>query len=181
MVEQEERLEALIVKLGLVGSALSNVHLPADEDDKAENEDETRELDMLGKLEGPSLRTITWALMDDITDLRVQAQLDKDMHQRAEAERAAVAQKLQKTERELADLKKHLASRITNIEKDRIQYAQALCSPVGKYQRSHVTPQKGGSDDVGEDGEDPTAVLRTLNAELEVRGRRAFLCGGGGC
>jgi len=148
IIEHEERLEALIVKLDLVSNALSETHLPANETAEGE-EEEALELELVGGLEAPSLRTTLWSLLDEFSELEYQKRLLAESHHRKEAEVKAVEAKLARLEQANADLQRSFHDRTRNMHAERLEYAQAVCSPNGKK-------QQGGA-------------LRALNADLEAK------------
>ena len=148
IIEHEERLEALIVKLDLVSNALSETHLPANEGAEGE-EEESLELELVGGLDAPSLRTTLWSLLDEFSELEYQKRLLAESHHLKEAEVKAAEAKMARLEQANADLQRSFHDRTRNMHAERLEYAQAVCSPNGKKQQS--------------------GALRALNADLEAK------------
>ena len=147
MVEREEALEELVVKLDLVGNALSDIHLPANEG--GARDDEATELELVASMEAPALRTVLWSLLDGFAELEFQKRMREACVRRKDAEAAAAAEKHQKLEQHTADLRRGFHERLSVLHSERIEFAQAVCSPVGKKQGQ-------------------LSALHAMNSDLEV-------------
>ena len=147
LMEHEERLEELVVKLDLVGAALSEVHLPAK---PLGGDEEALELEMVAKMEAPVLRTVLWSLLDRATQSQCEERTLSDSLRRREAEANVSETKIAKLEALNAELRRNFHERVSTITSERIEFAQAICSPVGKKQDHQL------------------GALHALNADLEV-------------
>jgi len=135
------------VKLDLVGNALSDIHLPANEG--GARDDEATELELVASMEAPALRTVLWSLLDGFAELEFQKRMREACVRRKDAEAAAAAEKHQKLEQHTADLRRGFHERLSVLHSERIEFAQAVCSPVGKKQGQ-------------------LSALHAMNSDLEV-------------
>lgn len=155
IVEHEERIEELVLKLDLVGRELSEVYLPPhaghaghEGPGDVDLDEEAAELDVVAGLDAARLRTLCWSFLDDYSELEFQKRLLHEKLRRKEAEATALEQKCQKLERQLHAERQGFHERLTSLHSERIEFAQAVCSPTGK--------------------KSPQDALRALNADLEV-------------
>jgi len=155
--EQEQRLEELVVKLDLVGQALSD--LPAGCSDEGRSrgpdgaaEDDALELSMISKLEAPALRTVLWSFLDGFSDAELSKRTLEDACKRKDAEAKAAEAKQEKLERQVQELRKGFHERVSILQSERIEMAQAVCSPT----QSHKKQGQLGA-------------LRAMNANLEEK------------
>jgi hypothetical protein len=189
IIEHEERLEELVVKLDLVGGALSEIHLPAyaatespggtetgSVRDTDEEDPEALEMDMLSQLDAPALRTLLWSVLDDHSEQEFQHRLLADTMRRKEAELKASELKSEKIEKNNKELRRGFHERMSIMHSERIEFAQAVCSPSGKARR----PGKGNRAIAGmrspapapQPGVEETKeleALRAMNTDLESK------------
>ena len=143
----EEQLEELVVKLDMVGTNLSELNLPAGNEQGFEDE----ELRLVSKLEAPALRTVLWSFLDRFTDLEFQQKTLLSDLRRKEAEAHAAEEKQLKLEQQSEYLRQGFHARLSVLQSERIEFAQAVCSPVGKKQGQQLS------------------ALRTMNLDLEEK------------
>lgn len=152
VVEQEARIEELVVKLDIIGNSLSDLHLPASgPKEDASSDDESQEFNMVAGMDAATLRTVLWGVVDALTDLEAQRRSLTETVRRKEAEAQAAEAKRARLEKQNSDLKQGFHQRLSLLHSERIEYAQAICSPVGKKH-----------------GKEPSA-LRAMNADLEEK------------
>uniref|UniRef100_A0A7S2WWX2 Uncharacterized protein n=1 Tax=Rhizochromulina marina TaxID=1034831 RepID=A0A7S2WWX2_9STRA len=139
VVEQEQRLEELVVKLEGVTASLADVHLPAkatasrtDEDSSEDGEEEARELSLVSEMPAPALRTVLWSLLDEQTDLCVALETSRAHSKQQAMALAAAVERAHRAEQHAKDLQRHFHEKLRGAEKKRLDYAHAVCSPVKK-------------------------------------------------
>ena len=192
LIEHEERLEELIVKLDLVGCALSELHIPAYSNteslegadnsstkDAEDDEKEALEMDMLSQLDAAALRTLIWSILDDHSEQEFQHRLLSETLRRKEAELKASDLRCEKLEKHNKELRRGFHERMSILHSERIEFAQAVCSPSGKNRRLGKSDKLAKSNlrsPVGiSQSEESIAqlkeleALRAMNADLESK------------
>jgi len=177
IIEQEERLEEFVLKLGLVGDALSDIHLPAFEHDGTDgtdmDDDEMKEIDMISQLDASMLRTVLWSLCDGYTDVIYENLKLNQSLEKTTAEASYGKEKILELEQDNSSLRHGFHERISILHSERIELAQAICSPPGKLSKpSKHTNSKDNDDkdDIDEmENESSATALRTMNFDLEAK------------
>lgn len=137
LIEQEERLESLILKMSLVGESLSELHLPAFEEENEHlstnsYDDEMREIDMIAQMEAPMLRTVFWSLLEGHSECLYEKHKLAQQLRLKQAEACAAEERAHSIEQDNSRLKRGFYERVNILEHERTDLVQAICSPVKK-------------------------------------------------
>jgi hypothetical protein len=170
LIEQEERLEALILKMSLVGEALSEIHLPAfEEEEEAANnmDDELREIDMVAQLEAPMLRTVLWSLLDGYTDVIYEKDRLEQLLRLKTAEASAAEERCSAIEQDNSRLKKGFHERVTLLQHERTELVEAIFSPSKKKGMNNMNNNNNEGSNIMNSSS--SSALMSMNSELEEK------------
>ena len=144
--DQEARLEELVLKQQMVGTQLVELGDDAGSDDGSE----CSEMNLVAELDGPALRSILWSVLDDYTDLAVAEADAREQLARKQAAIEAAEVRVRVVTQQAAEMRRGAAERMSLMQSEKLQFAQALCSPTAQ-------------------GSDQLSALRAVNADLESR------------
>jgi hypothetical protein len=101
-------------------------------------------------LDAPALRTVFLSMLDGFSEVEYSKRMLAELLRRKEAEATAAEAKHAKLLVKVAELRQGFHERVTIMHSERIELAQAVCSPTSK---------KHGQ----------LAALRAMNTDLEVK------------
>lgn len=146
VVEQEARLEELVIKLAFVENSLAELRdLPFDDD----LESESSEKSLLEGMEAKGLRSLLWAYLDDHSEMSLELKRAREDLDRRSMTMAAAEEKQELLEQQNAELRRGYRERLSMLQSEKIEFAQSVLSPNGKKQSQLST-------------------LQSLNSSLEV-------------